>query len=141
MQSITFKSAGAQTDSATGGELQVEGNYSEAVFILDVTALATETADKLDVFIDVSPDNGTTWLNAVHFTQLSGDGSATKEVAKITKGVALNDPDAVLAVTSDAASGVTRNLFIGNKWRYRSTITDATTDNASFTYSLVGVFS
>lgn len=141
MQYVTFKASGAQTDSTTGDAVTVNGSYTDATFILDVTALATETADKLDVFIDVSPDGGQTWLNAVHFTQQDGDGSAAKLVAKMSKGALLNDPDADLAVTSDAAESVVRNLFVGNTWRYRSTITDATTDNASFTYSLIGVFS
>lgn len=142
MQNVTFKSSGAQTASSTTGEtIQVEGNYTDAVFVLDVTALATETADKLDVYIDVSPDGGQTWLNAIHFTQMDGDGSAIKEVAKISKGATLDDPDAVLAVTSDASESVVRQLFVGNTWRYRSAITDASTDNASFTYSLIGIFS
>lgn len=141
MQNVTFKASGAQTESTTGGAVSVPGDYTDAVFVLDVTALATETADKLDVYIDVSPDGGTTWLNAVHFTQQDGDGSAAKLVAKLSKGTPLDDADATLAVTADAAESVVRNLFVGNTWRYRSVIVDSATDNASFTYSLIGVFS
>lgn len=139
MQNVTFKASGAQTASTTGSAVTVNGPYTEALFILDVTALATDAADYLDVFVDVSPDGGQTWLNAIHFTQQAGNGSAAKLAAKLTKE-GLADPDADLAVTADAASGVVRNLFVGNTYRYRSTVTDASTDDASFTYSLIGVF-
>lgn len=139
MEVIDFKTLAAQTDSATGDAVRLSESYSEAIFILNVTALATETADKLDVFLDVSPD-GETWYNSIHFTQQDGDGSAAKLVAKVTKGGNLADADADLAVTADAAESVVRNLGILPYWRYRSTITDATTDNASFTYSVQGIF-
>lgn len=144
MKEVVFKASGAQTESTTGDSVQVvndnfEQPFSQSLFVLDITALATATADTLDVYVDVSPD-GSTWFNAVHFTQAAGDGSAAKEIAKITDDV-LNDPDAVLAVTADASSGVVRNLGIFPYYRYRSAINDATTDDASFTYSLKAYFS
>lgn len=142
MEVITLKSSGAQTESTTGDsinllEKQGDPAWRSAVFILDVTALATQTADKLDVYIDVSAD-GEKWVNAIHFTQMDGDGSAATEVAKLSSGE-LNDPDAILAVTSDAAEAVVRNTGVLPYVRYRSAITDASTDDASFTYSVVAV--
>jgi hypothetical protein len=141
MQTISLKNSGAQTGSTTGDTVNVASGYVDALFVLDVTAAATEVGDTLDVYVDASPDAGTTWLNVAHFTQKLGNGGATKEVAKISRGVALDNNDATLVVTADAAAAVVRQLFVGNTYRYRSVIVDAGTDNASFTYSLVGIFS
>ena len=140
MKIIKLKERAAQTESTTGAALPIveDGDgFKTATFILDVTALATQTADKLDVYVDFSWD-ASTWVNAVHFTQMDGDGSAAREIAKVTNGE-LNDPDAIAVVTADAAETVVRNTGIMPYVRYRSAITDASTDDASFTYSLIGV--
>lgn len=137
MLQLPLKTLAAQTASTTGDAVRIDSDYSEAIFVLNVTALATEVADTLDVYIDVSPD-GQTWFNSTHFTQILGNGSAAKIAAKVTKGGDFADPDAVLAITADASAGVVRQLGILPYIRYRSAITDAGTDNASFTYSLTG---
>lgn len=140
MKTITLKASGAQTASTTGTLLEpiVDGRaFDQAIFMLDVTAAATAVDDTLDVYVDFSFDK-VTWINAIHFTQVLGNGGAKREVAKITKE-GLNDPDAVLAVAADCASGVTRNVGVLPYVRYRSVIVDADTDNASFTYSLTGI--
>lgn len=137
MKTITLKASGAQTASVTGTSLSLEEVFGQALFTLDVTAAATAVGDTLDVYVDFSYDNAT-WINAIHFTQVLGNGGAKREVAKITSE-ALNDPDAVLAVSADCASGVTRNIGVLPYVRYRSAITDADTDDASFTYSLTAL--
>lgn len=139
MKEIILKASSAETDSTTQDGVAIinddaENKFTEVLVEFDVTALATETGDTLDVYVDVSFDNEN-WINAIHFTQVVGDGSASTEIAKLTNE-ALNDPDAVLAVTSDASAGVVRNLGVWPYMRSRSSITDATTDNASFTYSV-----
>lgn len=139
MKSFTLKPSAAQTESDTGESLELITDaqpFSQIVFILDLTAAATDAGDTLDVYVDVSFDNST-WVNAVHFTQILGNGGAKRELAKLNVGE-LNDPDAVLNIASDASAGVTRNVGVAPFYRYRSEITDASTDNASFTYSLLG---
>lgn len=138
MQSIDFKVSGAQTASTTGETVRLTNSFSSALFVLDVTAAATEVGDLLDVYIDVSPD-GTTWINTIHFTQVLGNGGAKKEMAKINNDL-LENPDAVITIAADCGSGVVRNTGVLPYIRYRSAITDAGTDNASFTYSLKGFF-
>jgi hypothetical protein len=140
MKTLVLKPSAAQTAGTTGAGIQItedEDSFASAVFILDVTAAATAAGDTLDVYVDLSPD-GSSWVNAIHFTQVLGNGGAKKEIAKLTAGE-LNDPDAVWTVAADAASGVVRNTGLMPFVRYRSAITDATTDDASFTYSLVAV--
>lgn len=139
MHVVPFKESGAQTASTTGDAILLSKPYEEAIFVLDVTNADTDATDTLDVYIDVSAD-GINWFNSTHFTQILGNGSAAKIAAKVTKGGDFADPDAVLAITADATAGVVRQLGIMQYMRYRSVIVDASTDDASFTYSLTGYF-
>lgn len=129
---LALKASGAQTDS-TNGTGVVCGQYRRFAILLDITALATAVDDTLDVFIDVSPDGGTTWINAVHFDQVLGNGSAEKQWAVLD---AAAPGTSVVDVTSDAAEEAVRPYLFGSHIRYRSTIVDAGDDNASFTYSV-----
>lgn len=135
MNTVVLKSLAAQTASTTGDAVRLPASYEEAIFVLDVTNADTDATDTLDVYIDVSPD-GVTWFNSTHFTQILGNGSAAKIAAKVTKGGDFADADAVLAITSDAAAGVVRQLGIMPFIRYRSVVVDAVADDATFTYSL-----
>ena len=140
MKSFTLKPSAAETASAIGESKELVTDaypFTQVLFLLDVTAAATAVDDTLDVFVDCSYDGGSTWINAVHFTQVLGNGGAKREVAKVTNGV-LNDPDAVLPIASDASAAVVRNIGVAPLYRYRSTIVDSDTDDASFTYSLTG---
>ena len=145
MKQIVFRESSAQAAPATvtGDKilvLQDTTPWVEAEFILDVTAAATDATDTLDVYIDFSPDGGTSWLNAIHFTQVLGNGGAKKELAKINTNTGLATPTAPLSVAADAASGAVRNISLFDCVRYRSVSVDASTDNGSFTWSLQAVY-
>ncbi len=108
--------------------------WKELMVQLDVTAAATDVGDTLDVYVDMSIDNGTKWVNIIHFTQVLGNGGV-----KTFLSVIKNDnpgASAVFATTSDAAAGATRQIGFGNKLRYRAVSVDAGTQNVSFTFSL-----
>ena len=108
--------------------------WHELMVQLDVTAAATDVGDTLDVYVDMSIDGGTKWNNLLHFTQVLGNGGAKTFVAVIKN----DNPgaSAVFATTADAAAGATRQIGFGDRLRFRSTLVDAGTQNASFTYSL-----
>lgn len=140
---LRASSAQAAPASVTGDTIKVEPDASpfiEAEFILDVTAAATDATDTLDVYIDFSPDGGISWVNAIHFTQVLGNGGAKKEIAKITANTGLSTPTAPLSIAADAASGAVRNISLFECVRYRSVSVDASTDNGSFTWSLKAVY-
>ena len=108
--------------------------WEQLIVQLDVTAAATDVGDTLDVYIDMSIDGGTKWVNVLHFTQVLGNGGA-----KTFMGVIKNDnpgTSAVFDVSSDAGAGNTRQIGFGNRLRYRAVTVDAGTQNVSFTYSL-----
>ena len=135
-KTITLLASAARTVTAgTNGDVaRLPSNWKRCMVLLDITASAHETADYLDVYVDVSLDNSK-WLNAVHFTQHAGDGGAVSQYAIL-------DPSApgtaVITTTSDAASGVVRpsawGLFIRPRW----VVTEASADaDASHTFSMV----
>ncbi len=104
--------------------------------LLDVTASATIAGDTLDVFVDMSWDNGVTWLNAIHFTQVAGNASAIRFLAALSSEVNATDPDADLNITGDASAGVLRQPLLGPLARVRSTVVRDTGTDESHTFSV-----
>jgi len=144
MKYLELRASSAQLAPATvtGDPIRVTEDrnaFIEAEFILDVTAAATDAGDTLDVYVDFSPD-GSTWVNAIHFTQVLGNGGVKRELAKINANTGLATATAPLNVASNAASGAVRNISMFEWVRYRSVSVDASTDNGSFTWSLKAVY-
>ena len=123
-------SAARTADTGNGGEVRLPGMVNGFAFVLDVTAAATESGDLLDAYVQTVID-GTNWLDVVRFTQVLGNGGAKRYIAKINAGVAQAEFENGAALGAAAV----RNL-LGDKWRVRWVITDAGTDNASFTFSV-----
>lgn len=135
---VLRQSSEQEAGTETGSKVLVaqdQAPFSHASFVLNVTAAGTDAGDTLDVYVDVSPDDGTTWLNAIHFTQVLGNGGAKKFVATLNTGDLQNDPDAVLDATSDASAGVVRNIGCFDCIRYRGVVVDGDA-NGGFTYTL-----
>jgi len=128
---LAASAARAVTAGTNMTAVTIPPSASKAVILLDITASATDAGDTLDVYIDVSPDHGTTYINAVHFTQQAGNGSAAKEYAVLE---ATNPGTSVVTATSDAASGAVRPGMWGTHMRLRYVIADANAD-ASHTFS------
>jgi hypothetical protein len=104
-----------------------------AIAMLDVTAMGGVAGDTLDVFVDVSPD-GSKWLNAVHFTQVAGNGAAQTKFAVLDPA---NPGTSEINATSDCAGGAVRPAAFGMQMRGRYTLVDAGAHGQSATFSLV----
>ena len=104
------------------------------IFMLNVTAAATEVDDTLDVFLQASPDDGTTWDDFVAFTQVLGNGGAKKFLAHWNRNLV---PTVPLQAPVDAglAAGV-RQGPVGDDWRLKWLIVDAGGAAASFTFAV-----
>ena len=133
----TLKSSGAQlVGSVTGDVVKLQQAWHMYSFQLDITALADDVDDTLNVYIDTSYDGGSIWVNVVHFTQILGNASAQKEIANVHESV-----HSLIDITMDASGGIVRDLNIGDRIRYRGVVVDPTGADASFTYSLVAFLS
>jgi hypothetical protein len=131
---ITLRASAQQNtaETVTGDGVKFQKKYREAMILLDVTDANTAAGDLLDVYIDTSPDGGTTWINLGRFTQVLGNGGAKKFIMALRA----DNPGATAEedVTSDAAEGATRQYGICDRLRYRGITTEA--DTVDFTYSV-----
>lgn len=119
------------------GNLALTGDLTlidAAALLLDVTAAATEVSDTLDVYVQQSPDEGTSWDDFVHFTQVLGNGGAKKIVGEWSGFIA---PESEMHALADAtiAVGVLQGPKAA-KWRVKWVIVDAGGGVASFTFSV-----
>lgn len=131
----TLQASAAQTATSTGTTPvyalpAMEKPVNGVVFMLDLTAAATESGDLLDVYIQTIYD-ATNWVDIVHFTQCAGNGGAKRYYVKVNADVA----QAMFENGAALGAGAIRNL-IGKQFRVRWTIVDAGTANASFTFSV-----
>ena len=128
-------SAGAHSnDVTTHPEMRLPRPNTAIIFVMNVTAAATEVGDTLDVAIQTNL-GGTSgnWIDVVAFTQVLGNGGAKCFVAKIT-----NDGTQAMFETGTAlTAGNTRNL-IGDSWRLKINQVDANS-NAAFNFSVAAM--
>lgn len=82
---------------ATG--LEPVHQYSHALI---TASLVGATGGALDVYLQTSPDYGTTWFDVIHFPQLAAAASAVKYVAALGKFVTSAVPIVVGAATTPA---------------------------------------
>jgi len=132
---ITLATSAARTVTVgTNGDTVNVDAWERALLLCAFTNKATDSGDLCDVYVDVSPDGGTTWLNAVHFTQALGNGTdAATEYAVLYA----NTPGtAIVVATADAASTAVRPTLFGNAIRARWIIFDAGTADATFTFGV-----
>lgn len=104
-----------------------------AVFLLDVTAAATDVGDTLDVYIQASTD-GTAWDDFVHFTQVLGNGGVKTYYARWTPLGAAPETEQGAPQDGALAAGVL-NHPVGRQWRVKWVVVDADVD-CSFTFSI-----
>jgi hypothetical protein len=133
-EALTLLASGARTPTAGayGSEIDISG-YSRLAVLLSVTNADTDAGDTLDVYVDVSPDGGTTYLNAIHFAQVIGTDAASKAFAVLDASA---PGTSVIAVTADANAGAVRPTLFGGLVRVRYVIVNAGAADASFTFGV-----
>jgi len=131
---LAESAARGATAGTNGTPIYIAGERKRYIFILAVTAAASEVTDTLDVFVDWSID-GITYYNGGHFTQAVGTGGA-KAYYMIFDPTAPGT--AVIDATADVAAGAVRPALFGAYARARWVIVDAGGVAASFTFSVIG---
>jgi len=134
-EDITLAASAARgaTAGTNGTAVAIDGSRRRFIVLIEFTAKATDANDTCDVYVDVLI--GSTWINAIHFTQALGNGTdAAKEFAILDPA---NPGTSAINVTSDASSGAVRPAAFGSQMRARWVIVDPTGANASFTFSVI----
>jgi hypothetical protein len=134
-EAFTLAASAARTADANGDWVFFGGERSRFVFLLDITASATDAGDTLDVYIDVSFDGTNSAANAVHFTQQAGNGAAATEYAVLDTTA---PGTSVVTATADAAAGDVRPALFGAYYRARWAVVDSGDANSSHTFSVTG---
>lgn len=129
----TTLTSGTVTTTGTGTAAFIRDTTAGVLLQLDVTAAATSSGDTLDVKVQTTID-GTNWMDVCYFTQVLGDGGAKRFVCKVSA----TEPQALFAATTALTAGNVRHV-IGDQWRAVWAITDATTQDASFTFSVTAL--
>lgn len=95
---------------------------------------ATDATDTLDVYVQHSPDGGTTYDDFVHFTQVLGNGGAKKYIATWFRDMA---PETEMKAPADAslAAGVLQGP-IGSTLRVKWVVVDSGNADQSFTFKV-----
>lgn len=128
---ILFASGAHTVGSANGTAVELPGGMTALGVMLDVTNAATASDDTLDVFIQTSMD-GVNYVDVHHFTQVLGNGSNT---LRYYAAVGFGDDEAEFEDGATLAAAASRSLA-GVTWRARYTIVDASTQDATFTFSV-----
>ncbi len=132
-ETITLAASAARTANGSATGVFVGGERRRFVVVNAITASATAAADTLDVFVDFSLD-GTTYYNAIHFTQQAGDGAARTEFAVLDPA---NPGTAVVDITADAAAAAVRPALFGPYVRARWEAVDGGGADTSHTFSVI----
>lgn len=121
--------------SGNSGTLVFEGSPDSAIFILNVTASSSPTT--LDVYLQTSPNAGTTWYDFVHYTQV-GAVSTSIQAAQWSRKVTEATEATGVIVSGDAAlaaakvvNGPIADNFVRVKWVLAGT---------SYTFSVTAIW-
>lgn len=69
------------------------------------------TGGTLDIYIQVSPDGGTTWVDYIHYSQLAAAAAAIQRLVTVTKGT--NSGAAPVTVGINATPALAANTVVG----------------------------
>lgn len=112
------------------------GGPDGGLFLLNVTASSSPTT--LDVYLQTSPDAGTTWWDFGHFTQVGAVSTSKQALTWARRSQALVTTATAVVATGDAAlaAAVVINGPIVDGWVRVKWVISGT----SYTFSVVGIF-
>lgn len=133
MSMLNLLASAARTTSSTAVLGLDFSRVRAAIFLLDVTVDESTAADKLNVFVQSSIDDGATYDDFIHFTEHAGNAGAKKYLATWYRDVT---PESEMRQPADAAlaAGVLQGP-VGDKLRLKWVVTDDSLA-ASFTFSV-----
>lgn len=71
------------------------------------------TGGTLDIYLQFTPDLGTTWVDYAHFTQKAAAGAATKQVWTVSRSA---QQLTIATVGTGTSPALTANSIIGGEW-------------------------
>jgi hypothetical protein len=138
-QNNVLQASGAQTASGTGSVVTGLGGYRMMTVMLDVTVAGSVAGDLLNVYVQYSPDAGTTWDDLISFTQVLGNGGAKQFLAHVNAD--LGTPPAMAAPKDATLAAGTANSAVdfGDRLRVKWVIVNGGGTH-SFTFAVKASF-
>lgn len=132
---LTLLTAAAVSTSSTSTAIQAQASRALAAkFILTVTADESTGSDKLDVWVQHSPD-GTYWQDLGAFAQQSGNAGSTTIVGTLNWVRVTNETEAQTTSDGSLAASNVVNGPIWNSLRVKYAVTNASA-SAAFTFTV-----
>ena len=134
-QVITFSASSAKAASGNSGNIVLTRSMDSAQFILNVTASSSPTT--LDVYLQHSPNAGTTWYDFGHFTQVGAVSTSIQSLTWARRSAVNITAKQAVVVTGDAALGaaiVIDGPIVDNYVRAKWVIS-----GTSYTFSLIAI--
>lgn len=122
---VTLQASATKTATGVGDDFLFPGSVSSCMVLAKVTAAGTQSGDKLDLFLEKSPNNGTDYETFAHFPQVAGNATPpVKWAGYLSEHVALTDATAhVIKAHSDVAAGTIVQGPFAERWRVAWDIT------------------
>lgn len=76
-------------------------------------SLVGATGGTLDLYLQYSPDGGTTWVDYAHYAQLAAGAAAVQKVFSVTKDY---DEKTITTVGSGSTPALAANTVLGGDW-------------------------
>jgi hypothetical protein len=131
----TVVSSSAVTSSGVSEEFALLDRVKSLIVQLDVTAAATEVGDILAVWLQGTVD-GTNFYDIGRFADVLGNGGTKRYIMVLNREYAAESE--LITPTDAAMNAATVNQGpFPDILRIKHTVTDAGTDNASFTFGVV----
>ena len=120
---IVVLAAAARTTSSNSGNLRgTTGNIpvadALALHLLWTTLSGFGGAITLDVWVEDSPDGGTTWIPAYKFTQATTSAGSLR-INTRTTGLGITEAGAIATTTSNATTAINGNTVLSPDHRIR----------------------
>lgn len=106
---LSFTSRSSAGTTAGTAVTDLGGYRSMTIY----AALQGATGGTLDIYLQVSPDGGTTWVDYAHFAQLAGGAAAIYRVWTVSRSA---QQTSIATVGTGTSPALTANSVVGGEW-------------------------
>jgi len=131
----TILASAARTAAGTQVFPSIPHSTTAILIQLDVTAAATDSGDILKMWVQGTID-GTNYYDIGRFADILGNGGAKRFIMVLQRTGSIAEGDIITPTDASMAASTVDYGPFPDELRLKYTVTDAGTDDASFTFSV-----
>lgn len=120
-----YVSPTTSASALTGNTVKLTVDYKSAVFFLNINQTSPSSSHLLNVYVEHSPDGGTTFDDFVSFFQVAGKAAASTNLAGWVRDVPSSSATVRTPATRTLAAGSIIQGPVGGAWRAEAVVTGA----------------